>query len=112
MNARARVPTISLPTVYRNLRRLAAEGRLRERMFGGVSRFDAHLEEHAHLVCTDCSTIVDVAADGAALAQHLNSPVHAWEVEQVDVELRGRCPACRRRAERSRRGRTKRRKPR
>lgn len=113
MRARTSVPSISLATVYRNLRRLVSEGHLRERMFGGVSRFDGHLEEHAHLVCTSCGAIVDVAADGAALVRQLDSSAPAWELMQVDVELKGRCPACRKkpdvaRSSRARRPRTRR----
>jgi Fur family peroxide stress response transcriptional regulator len=101
MSARGNVPTISLTTVYRNLRRLVTEGQLRERMFGGVSRFDAHLEEHGHLVCSGCGAIVDLAADGHALTQHLQPTLEAWQVDHVDVELRGRCPGCQRKAARS-----------
>ena len=97
MRARCSVPTISLTTVYRNLRRLVADGQLRERMFSGVSRFDAHVQEHGHLVCVDCGTIADLPADGATLAQHFNTAAPAWAVDRVDVELRGRCPACRKR---------------
>jgi len=102
MRARASVPTISLTTVYRNLRRLVADGRLRERMFGGVSRFDAHLEDHGHMVCTQCGAIVDVAADGRELVEHFKSSAQPWAVEHVDVELRGRCPACLKKAQRRR----------
>ena len=99
MRARASVPTISLTTVYRNLRRLVADGQLRERMFGGVSRFDAHLEDHAHLVCTECGAIVDIAADGGAagVIERFQVPSRSWAVDHVDVELRGRCPSCRKR---------------
>ncbi|PYO66628.1 MAG: hypothetical protein DMD69_13430 [Gemmatimonadetes bacterium] len=100
MSARANVPSISLTTVYRNLRRLVRDGQLRERMFGGVSRFDAHLEEHGHLVCLECGAIGDLAADGQALAQSLKPAAPSWQVEHVDVELRGRCPTCVRKAER------------
>ncbi len=110
MEARASFPTISLTTVYRNLRALVAEGKLRERMFGGVSRFDAHLEEHSHLVCTDCGAIVDVAADHAALVEQFHPPARAWEVAQVDVELRGRCPTCRKKTARAARARSRQRK--
>ena len=100
MQARSRVPSISLTTVYRNLRRLVADGRLRERLFDGVSRFDAHLAEHAHVVCTECGAIVDVAAESSALIAHLTPSLRAWQVELVDVELRGRCPTCRKKAAR------------
>lgn len=100
MQARSRVPSISLTTVYRNLRRLVADGRLRERLFDGVSRFDAHLAEHAHVVCTECGAIADVAAESSALIAHLTPSLRAWQVELVDVELRGRCPTCRKKAAR------------
>lgn len=100
MRARASVPTISLTTVYRNLRRLVADGQLRERMFGGVSRFDAHLEDHGHLVCTECGTIADVAADDAGVIERFQIAPHSWAVDHVDVELRGRCPTCRKKVRR------------
>src|SRR2546422_9366784 len=98
MSARAHVPSISLTTVYRNLRRLVTLGELRERMFGGVSRFDAHLEEHGHLVCTECGAIVDIAADGTAVVRQLGQRAQAWEGAHVDGELQGRCPPGRRKA--------------
>src|SRR5207249_2702692 len=61
---------------------------------------DAHLEEHGHLVCLECGAIGDLAADGQALAQSLKPAAPSWQVEHVDVELRGRCPTCVRKAER------------
>lgn len=109
MRARSSVPTISLTTVYRNLRRLVAEGQLRERLFSGVSRFDAHVEDHSHVVCVGCGTIADIPADGATLVQHFTTAAPAWAVDHVDVELRGRCPACLKKAERAVRPRTVRR---
>jgi Fur family ferric uptake transcriptional regulator/Fur family peroxide stress response transcriptional regulator len=108
MRARSSVPSISLATVYRNLRRLVNDGRLRERMFGGVSRFDAHLEEHAHLVCTSCGAIVDVAADGAEFVRQLDVAAPAWVLERVDLEVKGLCPNCRKKPEAGRSTRTRR----
>ncbi len=105
MEARSNVPSISLATVYRNLRRLAALGELRERMFGGVSRFDAHLEEHGHFVCTECGAIVDIPVDGADVVRRLGQRAQAWEVAHVDVEVKGRCPDCRKAAAPSRQAR-------
>src|SRR5438093_4303663 len=87
MSARANVPSISLTTVYRNLRRLVRDGQLRERMFGGVSRFDAHLEEHGHLVCRLLVEKKDLAADGQALTQYLKPAAHSWQGEHVHAEL-------------------------
>jgi Fur family transcriptional regulator, peroxide stress response regulator len=101
MRARTSLPTISLTTVYRNLRRLVTDGQLRERMFSGVSRFDAHVEEHGHLVCVGCGAIADIPADGSTLPQHFKTAAPAWAVDHVDLELRGRCPACLKQAERA-----------
>ena len=41
--ARRRLPRISLATVYRNLKRLAAEGVIREVQSAGQARFDCNL---------------------------------------------------------------------
>lgn len=54
------MPRLSLGTVYRNLRQMAAEGRLME-LEGPVARFDADLSPHAHFRCQRCGAVSDVA---------------------------------------------------
>ena len=53
------MPRLSLGTVYRNLRQMAAEGRLAE-VDGPVARFDACLAPHTHFRCTDCGAVMDL----------------------------------------------------
>ncbi len=53
------MPRLSLGTVYRNLRQMAAEGRLME-LEGPVARFDADLSPHAHFRCQRCGAVSDV----------------------------------------------------
>jgi Fe2+ or Zn2+ uptake regulation protein len=60
-----RLPRVSLATVDRNLRLLAAEGLLTERADLGGMRFDGNTEPHDHFTCLACSRIHDVRAVGA-----------------------------------------------
>src|SRR2546423_1598080 len=48
---RRRLPRVSLATVYRNLRRLAAEGFLLERAGADGLRFDGNVARHDHFTC-------------------------------------------------------------
>src|SRR5882762_4447255 len=48
---RRRLPRVSLATVYRNLRVLAAEGLLAERTDAAGLRFDGNAEPHDHFTC-------------------------------------------------------------
>src|ERR1051326_284172 len=56
---RRRLPRVSLATVYRNLRRLAAEGFLLERAGADGLRFDGNVARHDHFTClTDRKSVV------------------------------------------------------
>ena len=50
------MPKLSLGTVYRNLRQMAAEGRLLE-LDGPVVRFDGNTAFHSHFRCGDCGSV-------------------------------------------------------
>ena len=59
---RVALPRISLGTVYRNLQRLAAEGRIGvTHLDGRVARYDPTPAPHDHFVCRACGRIEDVA---------------------------------------------------
>ena len=59
--AKTELPNISLGTVYRILKRLAADGVIQEVSVGNApSVFDKTLEMHAHLACAKCGAVVDV----------------------------------------------------
>src|SRR5207302_5837847 len=57
---RRRLPRVSLATVYRNLRMLAAEGFLAERADEAGMRFDGNTGPHDHFTCLACRRIYDV----------------------------------------------------
>ena len=58
---RARLPRISLGTVYRNLDFLADTGQiLRLEVAGYTKRFDGNLMPHQHVRCIACGRVADV----------------------------------------------------
>lgn len=93
--ARRRLPRISLGTVYRNLKRLAAEGLIRE-VDGGPqgARFDGNTGDHHHVRCVACGRVndlplsVDTGREEAA-ARALN-----YRILGHHVEIQGLCPEC------------------
>jgi Fur family peroxide stress response transcriptional regulator len=96
---RARVPAVSLDTVYRTLWLLLDLGLLttlgppRERV-----RFDANMTPHHHFICTKCGVAHDFYSEEF---DHLRIPeaVNALGiVEKAQVEVRGLCSRCSKKA--------------
>lgn len=91
----ARMPTVSVDTVYRTLWMLhdlglvATLGPQRH----GV-RFDANLEPHHHYICVRCNLVRDFeSADLTAL--HLPDAVKALgSIADANVQVRGVCAKC------------------
>lgn len=91
----ARLPMVSLDTVYRTLWLLTDLGLLATLgpRQGGV-RFDANLEQHHHYLCTRCGRMRDfVSAEFEAL--QIPESVNAFgQILSTHVEVRGICAAC------------------
>jgi Fur family peroxide stress response transcriptional regulator len=59
---KARFPSISLGTVYRNLALLRESGAIKSvGIVAGEERFDAKTHEHPHFVCERCGAVIDLA---------------------------------------------------
>ena len=84
-------------TVYRTLKLLKDSGLANERHFGdGVSRYEvAHEDEHHdHLICTECSRIIEFEDDGIEEIQDKLARKHGFRLTGHRHELYGVCPAC------------------
>ena len=94
--ARERMPRVSLGTVYRNLQRLAAEGRIRAiDAWGKTTRWDADLSAHHHFVCTGCGLIRDVPRpEGESASIFASFSLPGFTITGHHLELEGLCPAC------------------
>ncbi len=54
-----KLPRITKATVYKNLKVLANNGLTKEVNIKGVSRFEAKIEPHHHIICQTCGKIID-----------------------------------------------------
>ncbi|HWG75037.1 MAG TPA: Fur family transcriptional regulator [Acidimicrobiales bacterium] len=94
--ARARMPTMSLKTVYQTLNDLSEMGEIHALDLGtGSSRFDPNVDVHHHLVCTRCAKVRDLATDFGSLRVP-EAQRQGFVVGRAEVVFRGVCATCRR----------------
>ena len=98
---RKKLPRVSLATVYRNLRMLAAEGFLAERADAGGMRFDGNTLPHDHFTCLACGRLYDVPARADRAMRGRVAAHTGFEILNHRTEFYGRCSACRRQTGRS-----------
>src|SRR5207245_8088638 len=89
-DVRRRLPRVSLATVYRNLRMLAAEGLLSERADVAAVRFDGNTATHDHFTCVACGRIYDVPARETGEATARLASCAGFEVLSRSEERRAR----------------------
>jgi Fur family peroxide stress response transcriptional regulator len=92
-----RYPDLSLGTVYRNLAMLKDNGSLCSvGVVSGEERFDGNTDEHAHFICEDCGTVLDIPEAGPAQQRELEEITGRYGVtiSRRLLMYYGRCPAC------------------
>jgi Fe2+ or Zn2+ uptake regulation protein len=92
----ARLPGVSLPTVYATLELLEDMGLVRRvATESGTAVYDPRTDQHHHLVCRGCGAIADV--DGAVDHDALLSAARGagFAPDEAQVVIRGLCAACR-----------------
>jgi Fe2+ or Zn2+ uptake regulation protein len=96
--ARQLLPEISLATVYNTLNELVEMGEVLEISTGdGPKRYDPNTTvAHHHLYCVGCGALRDVTPDGIDCLALPSPERHGFELVDVDVVFRGRCPDCQR----------------
>jgi Fur family ferric uptake transcriptional regulator len=94
--ARARVGAVSHQAVYDVLRALTDTGLVRRiQPPGSVARYEARTgDNHHHLVCRSCGTIVDVDCATGAAPCLTPSDDGGFVVDEAEVVYRGLCPSC------------------
>jgi Fur family peroxide stress response transcriptional regulator len=91
---RKKVPSISLATVYNNLKTFIDAGILREvSPHHGTLRVDPNLEPHHHLVCRLCKSITDIDTKFLDPLRVRRAPP-GFIVEQFSVDILGVCGNC------------------
>lgn len=95
-------PEIGLATVYRNLNQLVEMGEVKRiPMPTGHDRYDGHLEEHYHLLCTKCGQLQDLRLDSGKLEALTKLAGEAFGLKAgnrarlTPVVMEGTCDVCR-----------------
>jgi Fur family peroxide stress response transcriptional regulator len=95
MRVKAKMPAISLATVYNCLETLADCGLARHvGVDRGPARFCPNLQEHAHFFCDECNAVIDVPQrDESDLRTTWNLPKDLV-VTRHEANFHGLCPDC------------------
>ena len=93
---RRRIPSISLATVYNNLRLFIGRGLLREvTPHASTLRVDGNLKPHHHLVCLRCKSVQDIEADFIDFNRLSRQLPGGFDLTQPLIEVFGLCRRCR-----------------
>lgn len=92
---RARLPRISLGTVYRNLEMLSDIGIFRRLDFGDTKRrYDSTPDKHYHIRCVNCGKVkdIDICKLDCLCPDEINDC--GWKIIGHNLEVLGLCPEC------------------
>lgn len=86
--------SLSLGTVYRNLRQMSKNGMIREIASpGNKDRFDADLSSHQHFFCMECGKVFDVFLPEADNSSEVGKK-YGFEVVKSEHSYYGICSDC------------------
>jgi Fe2+ or Zn2+ uptake regulation protein len=94
-----KIPKISLGTVYRNLNILTQDNMIKELACQpNLTRYDADMKPHHHLMCQLCHTIIDVkqSAECDVNKTLMEKLIGEFNYQNVSCEIifTGICPEC------------------
>ncbi|WP_134699860.1 Fur family transcriptional regulator [Ammoniphilus sp. YIM 78166] len=88
-------PSMSVATVYNNLKVFKDAGLVRELTYGdSSSRFDGNTEDHYHCICTSCGKIVDFDYEPLADLEKEAQLSTGFTIATHRLEFYGTCGAC------------------
>lgn len=88
-------PSMSVATIYNNLRLFVEAGLVRELTYGDdSSRFDADLSDHYHAICESCGAIVDFEYPPLLQVEKAASEQTGFVVRGHRMEVYGVCGSC------------------
>ncbi len=88
-------PDVGMATIYRNLDSLVSEGKIikfnTETQF---DRYDATVEDHYHMLCSDCGKVYDVPGDIVACMDEKVSETTGFKITGHNLSFKGICSEC------------------
>lgn len=88
-------PSMSVATVYNNLRLFTKMGFVKEMLYGDTSsRFDFVSTKHYHVICSNCGKIEDFFYPGLDDVELVASNLTGFDVDSHRLEVYGLCSNC------------------
>lgn len=88
-------PSMSVATVYNNLRVFKETGLVKELSYGDASsRFDFAVHDHYHVLCLKCGRMVDFQYPGLDSVEDVAARLTGFQVTSHRLEIYGECPSC------------------
>ena len=95
LRVKARMPSISLATVYNCLETLTECGLVRHvHHHREPSRYCPNLNDHAHLFCEECGSVTDLPLRAKRRTREIWEVPTQVVISQQEVSFRGLCPKC------------------
>ena len=91
---RRRIPSISLATVYNNLRIFIECGLREVTPHASTLRVDGNLEPHHHLVCSRCKSVQDIEGDFIDFKRLSRQLPGGFDMTLPLIEVFGLCRSC------------------
>lgn len=92
---RKKFASLSLATIYKNIHIMLENAFVSEvKLPGQKSVYELTKETHAHLQCTNCHTIEDIALDMECLLSQAKTKTD-FDVQTANLVLSGLCKKCR-----------------
>ena len=92
--ARREAPSISLATVYRNLKQLVAAGTITAVRDGAQVRYDHNTSDHDHFICRSCGALIDLNLGPTRMLEREVERRYGVVVDSVRIEIFGTCTTC------------------
>ncbi len=95
VRVKPQLPTVSLATVYKNIRLFIDTGLFREvSMHHGKLRIETNSVLHHHLVCRKCKSIIDLHTEAFNDVSIPHNLPEGFVAEQYSIDVLGLCAAC------------------
>jgi Fur family peroxide stress response transcriptional regulator len=86
-------PTMSFATVYNTLKALKMHENIQELTIDPEKkRFDPNMTRHHHLICVNCSKIIDIETEFDIVLS--NAQKHGFEITGNHIDFYGVCTDC------------------
>ncbi len=98
-----KLSNISMTTVYNTLELLKLQGQVLElpiTIHGEGKRFDSNVTPHDHIICTDCSRVIDIELDINHALLLTEKQQCGFDIKKISINFYGVCPECKRKESR------------